>query len=117
MVSTGIQQGTAIVDVRIQQAVEQMRAVAAEAGQQAPAARAGEPEGAEFGEMLQSALGQVNDLQQASSQKTDAFLRGDDISLTEVMVASQKSRVGFEAVKEVRNRLLEAYSEISRMQV
>ena len=33
------------------------------------------------------------------------------------MIASQKARVGFEAMKEVRNRLLEAYQTVSRMQV
>lgn len=106
-----------MADVRIQQALDQMRAMAAQArGNEAPSA-AREAPGESFGDLLQDALSSVNSLQQDASQKTDAFLRGDDISLTDVMVAGQKSRVAFEAVKEVRNHLLDAYQEVSRMSV
>lgn len=108
-----------MTDVRMQQVLEQMRALQAQAagGVQAPAQGPQQAGQGDFSSVLRSAIDTVNGTQQASSQKTDAFLRGEDVSLTEVMIASQKSRVAFEATKQVRNRLLEAYQEISRMQV
>ena len=102
-------------DFRINQALQEMQAMAAQArGTRAPAEPA---DGADFGDLLKRAVDGVNALQTDSSQKTDAFLRGEEVALTDVMVASQKAKVGFEAVKEVRNRLLEAYQEVSRMQL
>ncbi|HKJ95933.1 MAG TPA: flagellar hook-basal body complex protein FliE [Gammaproteobacteria bacterium] len=106
-----------MADVRIQQALEQMRAMAAQAQGRQTVSAPQDAQGESFGDVLNTALDSVNNLQQDASQKTDAFLRGDDISLTDVMVAGQKSRVAFEAVKEVRNHLLDAYQEVSRMSV
>jgi len=108
-----------MTDVRMQQVLDQMRALQAQASQGVtPPAQGPQPaEQGDFSSVLRSAIDSVNGMQKASGQKTDAFLRGEDVSLTEVMVASQKSRVAFEAMKQTRNRLLEAYQEISRMQV
>lgn len=110
--------GSAMNDVRIQQQLlQQMQALTAQAeGSPAPGAAAG-PRPEDFAGMLQAAIKTVNGLQQTAGRKTDAFLSGGDVPLTEVVIASQKSRVAFEALKEVRNHLLEAYQEISRMQV
>ncbi len=106
-----------MANVQLQQALAQMRTLAAEArgGQGPEAARDTAP--GDFRAMLGQALGTVNELRGESRAQVDAFLRGDDVSLTDVMVATQKSRVAFEATTQVRNRLLEAYQEISRMQV
>jgi len=103
---------------QINQVLAQMRAMAAQAGM-APTAKP-EPQAVpanSFADVLKDAVGTVNRMQNESTQKSEAFLRGEDIPLTEVMVSMQKARVGFEAAKQVRNRLLEAYQEISRMQV
>ena len=42
---------------------------------------------------------------------------GADISLPEVMVAMQKSSISFQAITQVRNRLLSAYQEVMNMQI
>lgn len=103
-------------DMRIQQMLQQMQALTAQAeGSLPPAAAGSRPE--DFAGMLRSAIETVNGLQQTATRKTDAFLSGDEVPLTEVVIAGQKSRVAFEALKEVRNHLLMAYQEISRMQV
>lgn len=103
---------------QINQMLAQMRAMAAQAASQpAKPAEVAQAKGPGFADVLKGAVGNVNNLQAEASQKADAMLRGEDVPLTEVMVSLQKARVGFEAVKQVRNRLLEAYQEISRMQV
>lgn len=102
--------------LQINQVLSQMRALAAQAGQSplAPPDAAKEPG---FADVLKNAVGEVNHSQKVAAQKQAAFLSGEDIPLTDVMVSLQKSRVSFEAVKQVRNQLLQAYQEISRMQV
>jgi flagellar hook-basal body complex protein FliE len=46
-----------------------------------------------------------------------AYVRGDDVSLTDVAIAMQKSSVAFEATVQVRNKILESYKEIMSMTV
>jgi len=86
----------------------------------APAAGAQSADGAkapDFSGLLSTALGQVNDLQVDANRKSDAFLRGDNIPIADVMVSMEKSKVAFEATRQVRNRLVEAYREIFNMPV
>ena len=57
-------------------------------------------------------------MQEDAKSKVTALERGDrDISLAEVMIASQKSSVAFEATVQVRNKLVEAYKDIMNMPV
>lgn len=96
--------------------LSEMRAMAAQAGT-LPAGPPDKVEKGGFAGVLKEAVGSANQQQVDAVNKQDAFLRGEDVPLTEVMVSMQQARVSFEAVKQVRNRLLEAYQEVSRMQV
>lgn len=74
--------------------------------------------GASFGDMLQQAIDNVNGLQQNTSELRTGFDQGDrSISLSDVMIASQKSGVAFDATVQVRNKLVESYKEIMSMPV
>lgn len=104
-------------DMQIQQVLSQMRALSARAAE-APAAASGPAQGAEFATLLKQSLDQVNAAQQHSGGLATRFVAGDaQVSLPEVMVAMQKSSLQFEAVTQVRNRLVAAYQEIMNMQV
>lgn len=71
-----------------------------------------------FGAALKDSLRAVNRLQQDSKQLQTRFELGDaDVSLPQVMVAMNKSSLAFDAVNQVRNRLLTAYQEVMRMSV
>ena len=75
-------------------------------------------EGPEFSRLFKDSLDQVNNLQSNARELKTAFEIGDDsVSMPEVMVAVQKASISFEAVTQVRNRLLSAYQEIMNMQV
>lgn len=104
-----------MTNMQINQVLAQMRELAAQAGGGAQPAEA--TNGPGFAEVLKGAVGSANQAQVDATAKQNAFLSGENIPLTEVMVAMQKSRVSFEAVKQVRNHLLQAYQEVSRMQV
>ena len=101
-------------DMQIQQVLAQMRAMAESiALPDAPAAAA---RGTEFGQLLKNALGEVNTTMQTSQDLTTRFVAGDDsVSLSQAVVAMQKASLEFEAVSQVRNRLLAAYQEIMNM--
>jgi flagellar hook-basal body complex protein FliE len=54
---------------------------------------------------------------QASDTTTENFLKGEDTSIHEVMIAMSKADVSFRLMAQVGRKVLEAYQEISRMQV
>jgi flagellar hook-basal body complex protein FliE len=70
-----------------------------------------------FGDALQGALRQVNEMQAQSSAITEAYERGQTTDIAAVMLARQQASIGFEATLQVRNRLLSAYKDIMNMPV
>ena len=71
-----------------------------------------------FSDMLGNAINKVSETQQASSQLSNAFEIGKSgVDLTDVMIASQKASVSFQALTQVRNKLVQAYQDIMQMPV
>lgn len=71
-----------------------------------------------IGEMMGNAINQVNETAMHSSSMSTRYTQGDpNIDLPEVMVAMQKSSVSFQAMSQVRNKLLEAYKDIMNMPI
>jgi flagellar hook-basal body complex protein FliE len=71
-----------------------------------------------FSDMLGQAVNKVNETQQASGQLAEAFEIGKSgVDITDVMIASQKASVSFQAVTQVRNKLVQAYQDIMQMPV
>jgi len=69
-----------------------------------------------FGEMFASAVDTVNDNQQTAKGLSTRYEMGDPkVDLPEVMIALQKSSVSFQAMTQVRNKMIEAYKEIINM--
>ena len=77
-----------------------------------------EAKGPGFDDLLQQAVNRVNELQQTTSELQTGYERGDaGIDLAQVMVASQKSSVAFQAMTQVRNKLITAYEDIMKMPI
>jgi flagellar hook-basal body complex protein FliE len=96
----------------------QMRTMAAQAeNRPAPVAKpAGES--SDFGRIMKTALEKVDGLEQNANSMSAAFERGaSDVDLGQVMVAVQKADLSFQAMTEVRNKLVSAYQEIMNMPV
>ncbi len=70
-----------------------------------------------FGSVLRSAISGVNATQLEASALANSFVRGETTDLVKVMVAAQKASVGFQAVTQVRNRLVTAYQDIMNMPI
>ena len=85
------------------------------------AAATGATEGASkvsFSDALKNSLQQVSDAQKSASEMGQKFAMGDDsVSLSDTMIAMQKSSIAFQATVQVRNKLVSAYHEIMNMQI
>ena len=73
---------------------------------------------ADFGQFLQNALNGVNNQMVESDNLKERFELGDkSISLSDVMISSQKATLAFEATVQIRNKCVDAYKTIMQMQV
>lgn len=71
-----------------------------------------------FSNMLGQAVNKVHETQQAANQIATAFEMGQSgVDLTDVMIAAQKSSVSFQAMAQVRNKLVQAYQDIMQMPI
>ena len=70
-----------------------------------------------FGEMLGNLVQDVNAKQAASKDTVNALLAGQNVPLHQAMIAMEEASVSFQLMVEVRNKLLESYQELMRMQV
>jgi flagellar hook-basal body complex protein FliE len=72
---------------------------------------------ASFGEQLQAAIRDVDGLQVDRDAMVADMVRGEPVEVHEIMTVAEEAQLAFELMLEVRNKLLEAYQEIMRMQV
>ena len=67
--------------------------------------------------MLMDALEDVNDLQQKASQASTDLATGKIEDISQVVIAAEKAAVALQLTIQVRNKMLESYQEMMRMQV
>ncbi len=70
-----------------------------------------------FGEMLKGTIRDVNQLQMEADTSIKQLIAGESKNLHETMIAMEKANISFRLMMEVRNKIIEAYHEIMRMQV
>ncbi len=70
-----------------------------------------------FKDLLMDALNNVNTLEQESARMTEDFIAGRTDNIHSVLIASEKASISLQFIMEVRNKVLEAYQEIMRMQI
>ncbi len=69
-----------------------------------------------FLETLHGAIDQVNQLQDVADQKVGALLEGNGMDVHSALIAVEKADLSFQLMMQVRNKIVAAYQEISRMQ-
>jgi len=106
-------------EINVNQLLAQLRATAAMAqGGPPPAETVQQTQGLDFGQLLKNSIDAVNETQQEASRLAGAFETGDPrVNLEQVMLAIQKANISFQAMTQVRNRLVTAYKEIMNMPV
>jgi flagellar hook-basal body complex protein FliE len=70
-----------------------------------------------FFEAVKGALDKVNVADNKADAMSDAYERGEEVPLTDVVLSMQKASLSFEATLQVRNKVLQAYTDIMNMPV
>jgi flagellar hook-basal body complex protein FliE len=70
-----------------------------------------------FGQALTTAISSLNDTQNAADNASVQMAAGDPVDLHEVMLARETANLHFQLAVQVRNKLVEAYQDVMRMQV
>ena len=83
-----------------------------------PAPRAGGQKGdAAFRDLLSDAISTVERFGQEAEADTERFLSGEGEEVHQVVLAAQKAELSFELFLQVRNKVVQAYQEVMRMQL
>ena len=75
------------------------------------------PAGGSFAEMLGNMVQEVNAKQAAAGQAVSGVLACENVPLHQAMIAMEEASVSFQLMVEVRNKLVESYQELMRMQI
>ncbi len=70
-----------------------------------------------FADTLKDAIGNVNELQKASDRGIQELATGKTDNVADVMIASEKADIALKVMVQVRNKIIDAYQEIMKMQV
>ncbi len=98
--------------------LQQMRSLSSQV--EMPASSSIEPTAKDgtFGDLLRHSIDEVAASQNKAGAAENAFERGDpNMSLSQVMVMSQKAGLSFRAMNEVRNKLVDAYKNVMNMPI
>ncbi|PLR97279.1 flagellar hook-basal body complex protein FliE [Bacillus sp. T33-2] len=70
-----------------------------------------------FSSVLKQSIEKLNHAQLESDKMTEKLARGENVDLHQVMITAQKASISMQATLEIRNKVIEAYQEMMRMQV
>ena len=70
-----------------------------------------------FGQTLTQAISDVNNLQSEAGRAVEKMVAGEGTDLHDVMIAVEKARTSFDLLMEIRNKTIDMYQEIMRIQV
>lgn len=88
-------------------------AASASPARQSDPFRPGDP----FGQVLQQAIGDVTRFQEQAAQSAGRFLSGESEEIHQVAIDAQRAELAFDLFLQARNKVVDAYQEIMRMQL
>jgi flagellar hook-basal body complex protein FliE len=71
----------------------------------------------DFGQILGTAINSLTEKENTANQSIARLAAGEDIELHQVMIAMQEADIAFQLAMEVRNKVIEAYQEVTRIQI
>lgn len=70
-----------------------------------------------FGDLFKKAVESVNAMQHEAGRLEEAVANGQNVNIHQAVIAGEKAGLSFKLLMQVRNKMVEAYQEIMRMQV
>jgi len=84
---------------------------------QAPQLDSGSKKAGGFNAILQDAMGKVGEFNTTASKSVESFLSGEGDDLHKTIMTTQRADLAMELFLQVRNKVVQAYQEVMRMQV
>jgi flagellar hook-basal body complex protein FliE len=78
---------------------------------------AAQTDGDTFSDMIQDAIHSVDQAQKTADQNVENIVTGHSDNIHDAMISMQKARISFQLMMEIRNKAIETYQELSRMQI
>ncbi len=104
--------------IQIQQVLSQMRALQARAAGIAPEISTPSAQPSDFANLMKNSIDNVATMQNQATALANAYETGDrSVDITKVMLEVQKAGLAFHAMTEVRNKLVDAYTQVMNMSV
>ena len=101
-------------EMNVNQLLAQMRAMSLEAGHKPKTVESGNA--IDFASVLKQSVDAVNENQQVSAKMASDFETGEsEATLADVMISMQKASISFQAMVQVRNKLVDAYKDVMNM--
>ncbi len=114
---TAIHGGVAMSSMQIQQVLAEMRSLQARASGAAETPAMG-AQPSDFANLMKNSVDHIATMQNQATALADAYEAGDkSVDLTKVMLEVQKAGLAFHAMTEVRNKLVDAYTQVMNMSV
>jgi flagellar hook-basal body complex protein FliE len=79
--------------------------------------RASQGGGQGFSDVLKNAVESVNSMQHEAGRLEDAVAKGENVNIHQAVIAGEKAGLSFRLLMQVRNKMIDAYQEVMRMQV
>ncbi|MBU3132144.1 flagellar hook-basal body complex protein FliE [Clostridium gasigenes] len=73
--------------------------------------------GVSFDSFFKESLDKVNDKQVAADELTKGFVSGKDVDINDVMLAGEEAKISLQLAVQIRNKVVEAVQELTRMQL
>lgn len=73
--------------------------------------------GKEFGDLFNDAIGAVEKYRVNAEESANRFMNGETEEIHQVILAGQRAEIAFETFLQVRNKAVQAYQEVMRMQM
>lgn len=70
-----------------------------------------------FGKMLENSIANIDSYQKNFENKMVSFIKGDEKEIHNVMIAMQEAKLSMQLAIEIRNKMVDAYQELSRIQI
>jgi flagellar hook-basal body complex protein FliE len=103
-------------DFKISDVLRSLRPEGAPGGMPLPTKQGAVPEKS-FKDVLSDKINEVNSLLLQKDRAVEALATGKTENVAEVLTAVEKADIAFKALMQIRNKLVEAYKEVERMQV
>jgi len=70
-----------------------------------------------FGEVLKKAIDDTNDKIVKSDSASTSFIKGEDVNIDDVMIKNQEASLNLQFLTQTRDKLLDGYNQLSRLQL